>query len=47
MLRDPEEYPQPDEFIPERWLPTDGKCPPLDVHKIYFGFGRRYVYVSR
>ncbi|KAH8110769.1 cytochrome P450 [Phellopilus nigrolimitatus] len=41
MLRNPEVYPEPDKFKPERWLPTDGKLPPLDVNKMAFGFGRR------
>ncbi|EJC97587.1 cytochrome P450 [Fomitiporia mediterranea MF3/22] len=41
MMKDPATYPNPDVFIPERWLPEDGKEPPLDVHKIVFGIGRR------
>ncbi|THG94471.1 hypothetical protein EW145_g8131, partial [Phellinidium pouzarii] len=41
MQRNPSEYPEPDKFIPERWLPFDGEKTPLDVHKTQFGFGRR------
>ncbi|KAI5121901.1 hypothetical protein M0805_000230, partial [Coniferiporia weirii] len=41
MQRDPKEYPEPEKFIPERWLPSDGKKEPLDVRKTAFGFGRR------
>ncbi|KAI5120037.1 hypothetical protein M0805_004665 [Coniferiporia weirii] len=41
MQRDPKEYPEPEKFIPERWLPSDGKREPLDVRKTAFGFGRR------
>ncbi|KAI5116720.1 hypothetical protein M0805_000829 [Coniferiporia weirii] len=39
--RDPKEYPEPEKFIPERWLPSEGKTAPLDVRKTVFGFGRR------
>ncbi|EJD01786.1 cytochrome P450 [Fomitiporia mediterranea MF3/22] len=39
--RDPKEYPEPDKFIPDRWLPTSSKESPRDVLKTYFGFGRR------
>ncbi|KAI1788178.1 cytochrome P450 98A3 [Ganoderma leucocontextum] len=43
ILRNPELYPQPDDFIPERFLDSAGK---LDVHErdpadVVFGFGRR------
>ncbi len=43
MLRDPEGYSQPDDFVPERFLDSDGN---LDVHgrdptHVMFGFGRR------
>lgn len=42
MLHDPEEYPQPDEFIPERFI-KGGKINPniQDPTEIAFGFGRR------
>ncbi|KAL5520731.1 hypothetical protein ACEPAF_2734 [Sanghuangporus sanghuang] len=41
MCRDPDEYENPAEFIPDRWLPVAGKKPPLDIQKVAFGFGRR------
>ena len=41
MFRDPKRYPEPDKFIPERWLPGPGKEKPLEANKIAFGFGRR------
>ncbi|KAH8103696.1 cytochrome P450 [Phellopilus nigrolimitatus] len=41
MLRNAETYPEPDKFVPERWLLTDGKTPPLSANKMAFGFGRR------
>ncbi|KAI5115858.1 hypothetical protein M0805_003824 [Coniferiporia weirii] len=41
MQRDPKEYPEPEKFIPERWLSLDDKKEPLDVRKTAFGFGRR------
>ncbi|KAH8115965.1 cytochrome P450 [Phellopilus nigrolimitatus] len=42
MLRDPKEYPEPEKFIPDRWLPSEGKKVPFDVYKIVFGIGRRF-----
>ncbi len=41
MLMDPVEYPDPDIFKPERFLPTPDKHMPRDPSKIAFGFGRR------
>ena len=41
MLHDEEEYPDPLEFRPERFLPEEGKKIPMDPSKIAFGFGRR------
>lgn len=42
MLHDPQEYPEPEKFLPERFI-KDGKINPevLDPSKIAFGFGRR------
>ena len=41
VLHDEAVYPQPDEFIPERFLNEDVP----DSMAIAFGFGRRYVFV--
>ncbi|PAV15608.1 cytochrome P450 [Pyrrhoderma noxium] len=41
VLRDPQLYPDPDKFIPERWLPSSSKESPMNSNKIGFGFGRR------
>ena len=41
MLRDPELYTDPEEFIPERYMKEPGKPDPYDVSGIVFGFGRR------
>ena len=42
MLRDPEDYPEPERFFPERYI-KDGKINPevRDPSTIAFGFGRR------
>lgn len=44
MSRDPEVYPEPEEFRPERFL-RDGAPDPAvrDSRKFAFGFGRRCV----
>ncbi|KAI5117352.1 hypothetical protein M0805_002462 [Coniferiporia weirii] len=41
MTRDPKIYSDPDEFIPDRWIPSEKKQLPMDVSKIVFGIGRR------
>ena len=43
MLRDPEEYADPDAFIPERFMPKEGERMPRDPGKIAYGYGRRWV----
>lgn len=42
MLHNPDDYPNPHEFIPERYI-KDGKIDPSvrDPGSITFGFGRR------
>ena len=43
-MHDPEMYPDPDKFIPERYL-KDGKANPAvrDPASVIFGYGRRSV----
>ena len=41
MSRDPDEYPDPNTFKPERFLPGPGKRIPRHPEEIAFGFGRR------
>lgn len=43
MLNNPQVYPDPDKFVPERFL-KDGKLNPeiRDPTTYLFGFGRRY-----
>ena len=44
MLHDPRRYPDPDEFIPERFLDGDATNEGvIDPNNIIFGFGRRCV----
>ena len=48
MMRNPEDYSNPNEFRPERFLHEDGTLNPAvrDPRTIAFGFGRRYVILS-
>ncbi|KAI9001294.1 cytochrome P450 [Trametes punicea] len=41
MLHDPETYPDPMAFKPERFVPGPGKEPEADPRSMVFGFGRR------
>ncbi|PLB46101.1 cytochrome P450 oxidoreductase OrdA-like protein [Aspergillus steynii IBT 23096] len=41
FMHDPQTYPDPMAFKPERFLECDGHAPELDPHKMAFGFGRR------
>lgn len=45
MLRNPDDYPEPEAFKPERFLDADGNIDPnvRDPTMIAFGFGRRCV----
>ena len=45
MLKNPEDYPEPDAFKPERFIGTDGQIDPKvrDPNDVAFGFGRRSV----
>lgn len=42
ILHDPEVYPHPEEFRPERFINSDGTLSEDDVAAV-FGFGRRCV----
>jgi len=38
---DPRYFESPDEFMPERWLPCQGRDLPAVTNKVAFGYGRR------
>ena len=48
MLHNPEDYPNPDTFLPERFLTPDGSMDEnvRDPATVAFGFGRRYVQIT-
>ncbi|KAK7034602.1 hypothetical protein VNI00_012233 [Paramarasmius palmivorus] len=49
MMHNPDVYPEPDLFKPERFLTSDGKALSLDImgpELVVFGFGRRSVFVT-
>ena len=43
-MYDEERYPEPYQFLPERYEEGEGRQPQVDPTSIVFGFGRRCVY---
>jgi len=41
ILNNPKNYPNPEQFYPERFIPSKGLDAPLDPRKLTFGLGRR------
>ena len=41
MAHNESKYPNPDIFLPERFLNDDGSLKPNDIENIAFGYGRR------
>ena len=41
MLHDEMEYPNPDQFVPERFMSEDGHVAARDPRTVLYGFGRR------
>lgn len=46
-MKDPKVYPDPDRFLPERYLASDGNETQKDPREYAFGFGRRFVLVPK
>ena len=47
MTKDPDLYPAPDTFDPERFLDDEGNLKDSDADSAPFGFGRRSAYLPR
>jgi hypothetical protein len=47
ILHDETYFSNPLEFIPERHLPGSKETAEIDVHDVFWGWGRRYVVKPR